>query len=299
MVLSAPPMSDTPSRRTPRDDFSALVVRQLGARVGYRCSSPTCGRSTSGPSDEGEAKSTNVGEAAHITAAAPGTGARRYDDTLSTEARASIENGIWLCASCARMIDRDEERYSAEILRQWKRGAEERARRRIEHMSMEPLAARAGTLIDFDPSLATEFGAEALAEVELSAAALVAKIDERLTETVRQQSARMSLQAVAQVLRAGGRNADLVQFSEGSRNCPRAFAGLALPLLVLHVDHVVVVLDDALNGLYCFVLDASELDGTPLPGGSGWSRIDEPERAHRAVMPLIQAALIAGNMVAR
>ncbi len=46
--------------------------------------------------------------------------------SMSPEER-SIENGIWLCASCAKKIDRDEQRYPATSLQAWKATAEEYA----------------------------------------------------------------------------------------------------------------------------------------------------------------------------
>jgi hypothetical protein len=64
---------------------------------------------------------TNVGEAAHITAASPGPGARRYDATLTQEERTKISNAIWLCTHHAKLIDRDEVTFTAERLREMKR----------------------------------------------------------------------------------------------------------------------------------------------------------------------------------
>ena len=67
-------------------------------------------------------KRVSIGEAAHITAAAEG--GPRYNPDLTPEERSSIENGIWLCRSCARLIDSDERVYSIELLRMWKYAAE-------------------------------------------------------------------------------------------------------------------------------------------------------------------------------
>lgn len=39
----------------------------------------------------------------------------------------SIENAIWLCQTCAKLVDNDQERFSADILRAWKVAAEIRA----------------------------------------------------------------------------------------------------------------------------------------------------------------------------
>lgn len=66
-----------------------------------------------------------LGQAAHITAAAPG--GPRYDPSLTPEARGAAENGIWLCLDHARLIDRDVDAYSAQTLRMWKQQAEQQA----------------------------------------------------------------------------------------------------------------------------------------------------------------------------
>lgn len=102
-----------------RDDFSARTRSDLALRASYLCSS--CKRSTVGPSDEAPDAVTMIGVAAHICAAAPGPGARRYDPTMTSEERSHIDNGIWLCASCGILIDRDETRYTADALRRMKR----------------------------------------------------------------------------------------------------------------------------------------------------------------------------------
>jgi hypothetical protein len=76
---------------------------------------------TSGP-QQNPNKSINVGVAAHITAAS--LGGPRYNSALTSQERESIENGIWLCQKCAKLVDNDEKRYSVEILFDWKRQAE-------------------------------------------------------------------------------------------------------------------------------------------------------------------------------
>lgn len=110
-----------------RDDFSKPVKALLARRVGFRCSFPDCDAPTVGPA-EAENESVMLGEAAHITGAAPG-GARHNKD-LSSEARSSSTNGIWMCRPHAKLID-DDESYSVATLEAWKLGAEERARRAI------------------------------------------------------------------------------------------------------------------------------------------------------------------------
>lgn len=101
-----------------RDDFNKRTKNDLALRASYLCSLCKC--STVGPSDEGKNSVTITGVAAHICAAAPGPGARRYDPNMSPEERSHIENGIWLCASCSILIDRDEHRFTVEKLHQIK-----------------------------------------------------------------------------------------------------------------------------------------------------------------------------------
>jgi len=88
-----------------RDDFLIPVKDTLAKRVGFRCSNPGCRKPTSGPQED-PAKSVNVGVAAHITAAA--SDGPRYDPALSSDERKSPPNGIWLCQSCAKLVDNDE-----------------------------------------------------------------------------------------------------------------------------------------------------------------------------------------------
>lgn len=115
-----------------RDDFPTSVRETLAKRVGYLCSNPNCGQMTSGPQED-PTRTINLGVAAHITAASPG--GPRYDVSLPRDQRLSVDNGIWLCQTCAKLIDNDTERYSIAVLRGWKRSAEQRAARRLEKRS--------------------------------------------------------------------------------------------------------------------------------------------------------------------
>jgi hypothetical protein len=107
-----------------RDDFSAKTIRLLAARVGHHCANPGCVRSTSGPAVDPD-RTVNVGVAAHITAASPG--GKRYDENMTSAERRSASNGIWLCQTCGKLIDSDEDRYTAPLLHQWKLAAEQAA----------------------------------------------------------------------------------------------------------------------------------------------------------------------------
>lgn len=112
-----------------RDDFPIRIKRISALRVGYHCSNPNCSQSTIGPATDPESV-INTGVAAHISAAAPG--GLRFDANLLAKSRKSIENAIWLCQTCAKLIDSDETRYTVKLLREWKQQAEEKSRGRQE-----------------------------------------------------------------------------------------------------------------------------------------------------------------------
>ena len=133
---------------TKRDEFRAATIRTLANRAGNHCCNPDCRRPTSGPA-LAEDKSVNVGQAAHITAAAPGPGAKRYDATLTKEERGAASNGIWLCQLCAKLIDTDEARFTVELLRKWKQDAEERAFRDIA-TAAPGASRRPATVVELD-----------------------------------------------------------------------------------------------------------------------------------------------------
>ena len=115
--------------RLMRDDFPRAVVELLAKRVGQRCSNPGCAQLTSGPHTDNN-KAVNVGVAAHITAASPG--GPRYDLSLTPEQRSNIENGIWLCQTCAKLVDNDMARYTVTVLRKWQVDAEATALKELE-----------------------------------------------------------------------------------------------------------------------------------------------------------------------
>jgi len=124
-----------------RDEFGAAVRRELQQRAGSHCSICRC--LTDGPTSESNGV-LSVGVAAHITAAAEG--GPRFDPALSPEDRASAVNGIWLCQTCAREIDRDLGRYTRERLVEIKLGHEARARSRIGREPTDASTARTATL---------------------------------------------------------------------------------------------------------------------------------------------------------
>ena len=111
-----------------RDNFSSKTKRTLADRVAWKCSFPGCSQITIGP-NASQDKSTNLGEAAHIFAAAED--GPRYNPDMTPDERKSIDNGIWMCRHHARLIDTDFFNYSAATLQQWKLIAEENAYKKI------------------------------------------------------------------------------------------------------------------------------------------------------------------------
>ena len=120
-----------------RDEFSQAVKRTLAQRVGLLCSNPSCMANTAGPQID-PLNIINVGVAAHMTAAAKG--GPRFDPALSDKERASASNGIWLCQTCAKLIDSDLIAYPAHLLRGWKARAEQDARARLGKTKSRPVS---------------------------------------------------------------------------------------------------------------------------------------------------------------
>jgi hypothetical protein len=111
-----------------RDDFLKQAITEIAKGVGYRCSNPDCARPTVAANAEQTGVIT-IGVAAHICAAS--SGGPRYDAAQTRGARRSKENGIWLCQNCGRLIDVDPGKFTVEVLRGWKRAAQERAFREL------------------------------------------------------------------------------------------------------------------------------------------------------------------------
>lgn len=107
--------------------FDDKIRVELAAEVGGICSAPHCGVPTGIPGQPGYMP--NVGDAAHICGSRPN--APRYDENQSDEERESTSNGIWLCPTCHRRIDRFVELHEADVLYRWKQTALEAYRGRI------------------------------------------------------------------------------------------------------------------------------------------------------------------------
>ena len=123
-------------------DFSRETIEILAFRSGLICNNPTCQTITTGPSDGNGPLKLKIGEAAHISAKKPGQA--RYDSLLSDNERAQVENGIWLCASCHTLIDKNNGAdFPARTLHGWKASHEDLIRTLLHsHRSPVPLLRR-------------------------------------------------------------------------------------------------------------------------------------------------------------
>jgi hypothetical protein len=102
-----------------RDNFPPKIVEILKKRAAFVCSNPTCKKMTVAPSESEDEKVLYIGRAGHICAASEK--GPRFDKTMTTEDRASINNAIFLCSNCADMIDDNGGTdYSVEKLKKWK-----------------------------------------------------------------------------------------------------------------------------------------------------------------------------------
>lgn len=104
------------------DRFKQTVIATLARRAANQCANPDCGALTSGPSSDPH-DSVNVGEAAHIYGANPGSA--RYEPTMTSVDRSSITNAIWLCGNCHKLIDDDPNKYPSGLLFEWQRAHEQ------------------------------------------------------------------------------------------------------------------------------------------------------------------------------
>ena len=106
--------------------FSRETIRILSERSAMICNNPSCATITVGPSDARGDLAIKLGEAAHIRAMKNGA---RYDSDMNDVQRADISNGIWLCANCHTMIDKNNGAdFSISQLDGWKKRHEEMIR---------------------------------------------------------------------------------------------------------------------------------------------------------------------------
>lgn len=163
-----------------RDNFLQKTIETLKTRVAHRCSNPNCRIVTAGPTiDIGKANI--IGEAAHLSAAAPG--GPRYDAAMLPNQRKSIENAIWLCSNCSDLIDKDPNAYPIELLKEWKQTAEK--------LALEELGKKLPDKFDAIDTLTTaltgtcnKFIPEMLKNVSIASTNCLQKLDPRFRVNV-------------------------------------------------------------------------------------------------------------------
>lgn len=116
------------------DRFKQSVIVTLAKRAANRCSNPNCGAITSGPTEEPNG-SVNVGEAAHIYGANPGSA--RYDPDMTSTDRSAITNAIWLCSNCHKLVDDDPIKYPVGLLFEWQKEHERRMAEQVGKVAAE------------------------------------------------------------------------------------------------------------------------------------------------------------------
>ncbi|MES9855477.1 MAG: hypothetical protein ABW166_02590 [Sedimenticola sp.] len=118
-----------------RDDFSIPTKRTLAQRSGGRCSYPGCDKLCWLPGEE-PTKAATIGVAAHICAAS--SDGPRYNESQKVEERKDISNAIYMCQNHAREIDTDEQRFSVELLKNWKDRHESQIRGQADNKWLLP-----------------------------------------------------------------------------------------------------------------------------------------------------------------
>jgi hypothetical protein len=126
-----------------RDDFTRKVKDIIAKRASFICSNPDCRSLALCPSEQDPEKFIYIGKVAHITAAAEN--GPRYDPPLTPGQRVSIANGIFLCSSCADMIDKNMGLdFSAELLGDWRRDHEKWVKKNLNKSPNSLISVIAG-----------------------------------------------------------------------------------------------------------------------------------------------------------
>lgn len=120
---------------TDPNKFTKKTREVLAKRSGQKCSNPHCNKTTTGPHSEHD-KAIDVGEAAHIRGAHPGAN-NRFDLAMTPAERSDITNAIWLCRTCAKLIDSDATKYTVEILYEWKRTHEAKVECQVSELGWQ------------------------------------------------------------------------------------------------------------------------------------------------------------------
>ncbi|HFQ4917213.1 TPA: HNH endonuclease, partial [Vibrio vulnificus] len=135
--------------------FSKPIAEKLAYRSAYICNNPECNTLTVGAELDEASLKVKIGEAAHIIGEKPKSA--RYKKLPDGEA-GSIENGIWLCANCHTMIDKNlGAGFPEDMIKGWKEKHEQMISMLVKtHKSPIPLLVKqtsnykvAQSLVDF------------------------------------------------------------------------------------------------------------------------------------------------------
>jgi len=128
-------LTENQKKEVRRLGFSHKTKRVLASRVRYRCSNPECSvKSTIGPGDDGKSI-VLLGEAAHIIGAIQDGNDKlspRADSTKSVRDIICLDNGIWLCRTCHKLVDSKASTYTISKLKEWKKLAEDKQAKLLE-----------------------------------------------------------------------------------------------------------------------------------------------------------------------
>ena len=105
-------------------DFKKSTIDKGFFRTSFKCNMPSCRCSLIGQADN-EKGYILLGDGCHICAASEG--GPRYDSNMTNDERSSYDNLIIMCKTHAWEIDQDEAKYPVELLKRWKKEAEEYA----------------------------------------------------------------------------------------------------------------------------------------------------------------------------
>lgn len=124
--------------------FNPSIADIIAYRAAYICSNPECNTLTIGPSINELNLKNKKGEAAHIIGEK--LGSARYDQNSKVDVT-KADNGIWLCANCHTLIDKNNGvDYPAALLFEWKKKHEETISMLLHtHKSPMPLIRRQTT----------------------------------------------------------------------------------------------------------------------------------------------------------
>lgn len=124
--------------------FKVKTAEMIAYRAAYICSNPECNTLTIGAAINDPLLKNKKGEAAHIIGEK--AGAARHDPNPSVDVH-GVENGLWLCANCHTLIDKNKgaDYYSKDLFA-WKKDHEETISMLLRtHRSPIPLISRQST----------------------------------------------------------------------------------------------------------------------------------------------------------